>query len=283
MASAGLRLIHNSPACTMAARLYPAMTQQFSCLTLNHSRGYRSLRSFPNHVYPPVNKTQPDFNRFPHIPKVPEAISLGREVPKGTKDLRRFFGEENTHTELVLKQFAVVAISGGQLRWKHFDTFRKYFNSFLTNESFVLLRVDAPYRPQTSKSGKRMGGGKGKVKTHGSVVKAGRVIFEVGGKVTWEECAQWMENVARKLPFEAIAISHETLEALKVADKKAELANTNPYTIEWFLRNNIMDCRRYFSPYDLKFGGKFTYKDRHNNRKWDMARQEPYPFNVSHK
>ena len=45
------------------------------------------------------------------------------------------------------------------------------------------------------------------------------------------------------MPFEAIAINHETLEALKVADKKAELANTNPYTIEWFLRNNIMDCR----------------------------------------
>ena len=56
------------------------------------------------------------------------------------------------------------------------------------------------------------------------------------------------------MPFEAIAISHETLEALKVADKKAELANTNPYTIEWFLRNNIMDCRygRIFS-YSLPF------------------------------
>ena len=56
-------------------------------------------------------------------------------------------------------------------------------------------------------------------------------------------CDSIFQNISRKMPFEAIAISHETLEALKVADKKAELANTNPYTIEWFLRNNIMDCR----------------------------------------
>ena len=79
-------------------------------------------------MYPPVNKTQPDSNRFPQIPKVPEAISQGREVPKGTKDLRRFFGEEHTHTELVLKQFAVVAISGGQLRSVRLKSLLRYIH-----------------------------------------------------------------------------------------------------------------------------------------------------------
>ena len=96
------------------------------------------MRSFPNHVYPPVNKTQPDSNRFPQIPKVPEAISLGREVPKGTKDLRRFFGEENTHTELVLKQFAVVAISGGQLRSVRLKSLLRYI-IFLTKGINILI------------------------------------------------------------------------------------------------------------------------------------------------
>ena len=78
------------------------------------------------------------------------------------------------------------------------------------------------------------------------------------------------------MPFEAIAVTHEMLEALNKTEKEMEDQNLNPYTLEWFLRNNIMDCTRHFSPYDLKLGGKFTYKDRHNNRKWQLARGEPY-------
>ena len=85
-----------------------------------------------------------------------------------------------------------------------------------------------------------------------------------------------MSNIADVLPFEAMAVTQDMLEALKTQEAELEHANTNPYTIEWFLRNNIMDCTRHFSPYDLKFGGKYTYKDRHNNRKFQLARGEPY-------
>lgn len=233
------------------------------------------IRTF-NHVEPFVNKTLPDLPRFPNLPKLPAEVTAGVPFPRGTKDLRRFFGEEHIHTELLLKQFAIVAVAGGQLRWKHFEGFKKKFNANLNDGSFAILRIDPPYRPMTSKRGKRMGGGKGKVKTYGTSVKAGRVLFEVGGKVTWDECHSWLTHLARRMPFEAIAVTNEMLEAMKIEEKELEDQNLNPYTLEWFLRNNIMDCTRHFSPYDLKLNGKFTYKDRHNNRKWQLARREPY-------
>jgi len=233
------------------------------------------VRDF-NHADPFTNKTQPDWNKFPILPKVPFEFSLGVPFPRGTKDLRRFFGEELIHTDLQLKQFGIVALSGGQMRWKHFESLKKRFNAYLTDDSFVMMRIDPPHRPMTSKRGKRMGAGKGKIKTYGSYVKAGRVVFEVGGKVSWDECQRWMSNIADVLPFHAMAVTQDMLEALKTQEAELEQANTNPYTIEWFLRNNIMDCTRHFSPYDLKFGGKYTYKDRHNNRKFQLARGEPY-------
>jgi len=235
----------------------------------------RGIRSF-THVEPNANKTLPDTTRFPNLPKVPGEVTAGIPFPRGTKDLRRFFGEENIHTELLLKQFAIVAVSGGQLRWKHFESFKRKFNANLNQGSFAILRIDPPYRPMTNKRGKRMGGGKGKVKTYGTSVRAGRVLFEVGGKVTWDECRSWLTNLARRMPFESIAVTHEMLESLKTKENELELQNLNPYTLEWFLRNNIMDCTRHFSPYDLKLNGKFTYRDRHNNRKWQLARREPY-------
>jgi len=235
----------------------------------------RGLRKF-THVEPVVNKTLPDQPRFANLPKIPGEVTMGVNFPRGLKDLRRFFGEEQVHNELLLKQFAIVAVSGGQLRWKHFESFKRRFNANLNDGSFVIFRIDPPHRPMTNKRGKRMGAGKGKVKTYGTAVKAGRVIFEVGGKVTWDECHSWMAHVAQRMPFEAIAVTQEMLEALNKTEKEMEDQNLNPYTLEWFLRNNIMDCTRHFSPYDLKLGGKFTYKDRHNNRKWQLARGEPY-------
>ena len=52
--------------------------------------------------------------------------------------------------------------------------------------------------------------------------------------------------------------------------------NTNPYTLEWMIRNNIMDCQSFLSPYDTKWFGKFTYRDRHNNKKFNEVLQSKY-------
>ena len=49
--------------------------------------------------------------------------------------------------------------------------------------------------------------------------------------------------------------------------------NENPYTVEWLIRNNIFDCHRYLSPRDKKWFGRFVYRDRELNKKWNLVRQ----------
>ena len=47
-------------------------------------------------------------------------------------------------------------------------------------------------------------------------------------------------------------------------------------SFEWLVRNNMFDCGRKLSPYDQKWFGKFIYRDRHLNKKWNEVRQSPY-------
>ena len=40
--------------------------------------------------------------------------------------------------------------------------------------------------------------------------------------------------------------------------------------------NLLMDCQSFLSPYDTKWFGKFTYRDRHNNKMWNNVLQSKY-------
>lgn len=124
--------------------------------------------------------------------------------------------------------------------------------------------------------GKKLGGGKGTVKHYTTPVKAGRVILEVGGNVYWNEIRPWLNNVCKMLPFEAIAVTKDMLERLNQEEERLREANENPYTFEWMVRNNMFDCQNFLSPYDQKWFGKFIYKDRANNKKWNLVRESPY-------
>lgn len=227
---------------------------------------------------PPENIAQPGKYRLPVVPQAPtEWLTAGVKTPKGTHEMWRFYGEEKTHNRLILGQYGIVAISAGAMKRNHFEFIRNKFNKYLeAKSSFAIFRVDAPYKAKTSKQGKRMGGGKGNIKTYISPIRAGRVIVEVGGKVTWEETRPWLSRIAACLPMECIAVSSEMLERLDAEEQKLAEENTNPYTLEWMIRNNMMDCQRYLSPYDTKWFGKFTYRDRHNNKKWNEVLQSKY-------
>ena len=100
--------------------------------------------------------------------------------------------------------------------------------------------------------------------------------MEVGGNIYWEEVQPWLRTVCKMLPFEAIPVNKDFLESLNKEEKRLEEANENPYTFEWMIRNNIFDCNSFLSPYDQKWFGRFVYKDRSNNKKWNLARQSPY-------
>ena len=241
-------------------------------------QGQRGIRIIFKHTDPPVHRSQPDSFRLPMLPKAPsDQLIAGVKWPKGTKNRQVHYGEEMIHNKLVLGQYGVIAVHGGSMSWKNYNTLKNKINKYLDpEESFAIMRFDPPYKPVTSKSGRRHGGGKGNIKFYTTPIKAGRVIFEIGGKVEWIEVQPWLSRMASILPFEAIAVNQDLLDRLNASEDELEKQNLNPMTTEWFLRNNILDCQRHFSPWDIKHLGKFTYRDRHNNLKWNLSREWKY-------
>jgi len=221
----------------------------------------------------------PDRHRLPIYSKTPNMwISGAMKPPRQTKELWRMMGEERVHNDLLLDQFGIVALTGGMLKYKHFEVIRFGVGRYVKpKESFAVYRVDPPYKPLTDHGfGKRMGGGKGSIDGYGTPVRAGRVIVEVGGKIVWEEARKWLSTLAGKLPFEAIAVNSEMLKKLREEEDRLIATNQNPISFEWLVRNNIMNCQHYLSPYDRRWFGKFVYRDRELNKKWQLVTRAKY-------
>lgn len=198
--------------------------------------------------------------------------------PRQVKELWRLKGEEQVNTELQLNQFAIVALNGGILKHEHFEVLRLGIGRMLVaDETFAMYRVDAPYKPITFHGvGKRMGGGKGSIREYGTPVRAGRIIVEVGGKALWEEVQPWLSAIAKKMPFDAVAVDAAGLQRLRDEEQRLMETNQNQYTFEYLIRNNIMDCQRKLSPYDRIWFGKFVYLDRHLNKKFQWVTKKAY-------
>ena len=137
-----------------------------------------------------------------------------------------------------------------------------------------MWRVDGPWKAVTRHGlGRKLGGGKGPISHYETPIKAGRVIMEVGGNILWEEAQPWLQLLTNKLPFDAICVNQELLEKIEAEEKRLVEVNENPYTFEWLVRNNIMDCHSFLSPRDQVWFGKFVYRDRTMNKKWNLVRQ----------
>ena len=63
---------------------------------------------------------------------------------------------------------------------------------------------------------------------------------------------------------------------LREEEARLQQTNKNPITFEWLVRNNIMNCQQYLSEYDQRWFGKFVYKDRVNNKKWQWVTRSKY-------
>jgi len=236
----------------------------------NRYRGKRSLR-IPEKF---DNVEMPDKYRLPIMPKVPSVLTQGNiKAPKQAREIWRMRGEEQVNNDLLLGQFAIVALNGGMLKHEHFEVLRMGISRNLDQKkTFAIYRVDAPYKPITSHGvGKKMGGGKGSIDHYGTPVKAGRIILEIGGKAQWEEVRPWLSQQAGKMPFDALAINADMLKNLREEEQRLVDTNTNPVTFEWIVRNNIMDCQRSLSKYDKMWFGNFVYRDRIKNKKWQTV------------
>lgn len=226
------------------------------------------------------NTNMPERQRLPIVQKTPAIwLSGAMRPPRGTKEMWRMMGEEKVHCDLSLGQYGIVALTGGMMKSKSFDVLRlgigKYINQH--KDSFSIYRVDAPYKPLTNHGfGKRMGGGKGSIDGYGTPVRAGRVIVEVGGKILWDEVRPWLDRMAKTLPFPAMAINAEMIRKFREEEARLQQTNKNPISFEWLVRNNIMNCQQYLSEYDQRWFGKFVYKDRVNNRKWQWVTRSKY-------
>jgi len=201
----------------------------------------------------------PEKRRLNFCDKVPP-LPVHTKAPKSFKRIELMRGPELIHNELIHKQYGIVALCGGRLRFGHFEMMRMTVGRKMDQKNmFAIWRVDPPWQPLTRKGqGKRMGGGKGSIDHYVTPVKAGRVILEVCGKCEFKETLHFLREVAEKLPFRAKAVSYEMMEAEKAENEQLAEANMNPYTAEYLIKNNIGGCHQWISPYDKKWFLKYV-------------------------
>ncbi|OAF70588.1 39S ribosomal protein L16, mitochondrial [Intoshia linei] len=205
-------------------------------------------------VYPPFS------SRFlPVVPKTPPLHGSSKML-KMTKRLDLIRGPETVHTELLHRQFGVRAVTGGQLRQYHFRMMKRVLDFVLkqTKDSFAIFRMDPPWKPCTQrKPGTTLGGGRGSIKFYVTPVKSGRILLEVGGSIEWNHIQKYLKTIANTLPFEAEAVSYESMLIQKENDEKIERENINKFSFKYALENNMMGCHSWASPYDFKWFGKY--------------------------
>lgn len=192
---------------------------------------------------------------FERVPQYPP----NQRPPKMQRKPIEMRGPEFVHNKLQYCEFGIQALTGGRLRWGHYEMLRLgILRKFDESRMFALWRIDAPWKPKTKKGqGHRMGGGKGAIDHYVYPLKAGRIIIELGGKCEFAEVEGFLSNLAGLLPFPARAVSQQMLEEEREEEKRKAERNVNPFTFEYCVKNNIFGCRINLSKYDRMWHGKY--------------------------
>lgn len=66
-----------------------------------------------------------------------------------------------------------------------------------------------------------------------------------------------LESLAEKMPFKARAVSQEMLLEEERFEAEKKIQNMNPYTYEYMIKNNMLDCRKWIKLIDFKHFGKY--------------------------
>ncbi|VVC92457.1 39S ribosomal protein L16, mitochondrial [Leptidea sinapis] len=198
---------------------------------------------------------RPRLKMMDKVPLYPSNI----KPPKMQKRLRYMRGPETLHNTLQLKQYGVVATGGGRLRHEHFEMIRLQVARRLDmKRMFAIWRVEPPWQPVTKKGqGQRMGGGKGAIDHYCTPVKAGRIIFEIGGKCEYAEAYNMLRIIAERLPFQAEPVSEEIMIKKAAEEQWREENNLNKFTMKYLIQNNIGGCCRHLSKSDQRWFGKY--------------------------
>jgi large subunit ribosomal protein L16 len=90
-------------------------------------------------------------------------------------------GKANRGTTLAFGEYGLKVVEGGRLRAREIEAARKKITFVTKRTGKYWVRV-FPHKPITQKpQGVKMGSGKGEVDHYEAVVRAGRIIFELGG------------------------------------------------------------------------------------------------------
>ncbi|XP_065558581.1 large ribosomal subunit protein uL16m-like isoform X2 [Artemia franciscana] len=200
----------------------------------------------------------PQQRRLTFLPKVP-VYPIGIRPPKMQKRIIEMRGPEIVNTELIHKQYGIVAEQGGRMKWGHYEMLRLgIIRKMDQRRMFAEWRIDAPWKALTKKGqGKRMGGGKGSISEYCHPIRSGRIIIEVAGRCEFEEVKGFLNMLAEKLPFKAKVVNYEMMQKEKEQKQLLEKLNENEYSRKYFIRNNVLGCWDYVSPYEVEWDGRF--------------------------
>ncbi|XP_003746522.1 39S ribosomal protein L16, mitochondrial [Galendromus occidentalis] len=178
---------------------------------------------------------------------------------KVPKELCHMKGPETVNNTLLYKQYGVMTLCGGWLRTGVIEMMRLTLNKKLDlTTSFAAWRIDPPYKPLTKKGiGKRMGKGKGAIDQYVVPVKAGRILFEVGGTIDFLEIEPVLQEICYKLSVDAIPVSQQILENIEAHYEKLERRNINPFSLKQVIDHNMHGSDKWVTKIEKKYYGDY--------------------------
>ena len=126
-------------------------------------------------------------------------------MPKRTKYRRmqkgRIKGNASRGTRINFGDFGIKALESGKITSRQIEAARIAMTRNMKRVGKVWIRI-FPDKPITTKPAEtRMGGGKGSPEFFVAVVRAGRILFEIGGGVSEELARESMRLAQQKLPI----------------------------------------------------------------------------------
>ncbi|KAL7678357.1 hypothetical protein ACOME3_004585 [Neoechinorhynchus agilis] len=199
----------------------------------------------------PKNEEDRKLKAMDHIPY----FAPGEDIDKGRKEKYKLRGPELIHNTLLHKQYGVIALYPGYFKGENIDAIREKVNTTMnTFDCFAVWRIEPPYKPITRHGGgKKLGGGKGSIDHYVTPVKANRVILEVGGYIPFAQVERMLREVAYLCPVPAKAVSQQMLDEFETEKKRIKDLNRNPFTWEYVVKNNMLNCMTYLNQYDIEF------------------------------
>lgn len=124
----------------------------------------------------------------------------------------RNHGMSHRGNTVVFGDYGLMALENEWVTSRQIESARRTITGYVKRGGKVWIRI-FPDKPVTQKPAEtRMGGGKGSVDHWVAVVKAGRVMFELGG-VREELAYEALRRAAQKLPMKCKIIAREDMEA----------------------------------------------------------------------